>query len=237
MQPARERRLQARERVTRLEQGNVKGLAVEGDDSLVGVKDLRQPCQRRPLIRVVAQEELPHHELRALDSSDADQKRTGAGPACQAGGFGVQVDQSRRLRQFRSVEEQAQRAQVGHGNVADAESAVGPAEGECLTRQKEFAGEISLHLTFDVLLDAFGSSMGWQSFPSRLQPAQIFELAGQFLVARRRLRGFLELAKFLFQVHSVVTCQSSVVRCPWFLVLRSWSLLLAVPSPDGQDRE
>ena len=102
---AREGRLQPCQRVAGFEQRHVKRFAVVGYEPLAGSSALRQRLQDGFFLRIISQEELPDHELHAFHSANADQERTGARAAGQAGGFRVEKNQPRRLG--RAVPERA----------------------------------------------------------------------------------------------------------------------------------
>ena len=96
-------------------------------------------------------------------------------------------------------EKQIQRGQVGSGNVANAQLAVRPAEREGLPGQKVLAQIVVLKHTFYVLFNALGRSVRGElaSFGRLLHATQKLKRMFEFAVRVARLRGLLELAKFL----------------------------------------
>ncbi len=103
-----------------------------------------------------------------------------------------------------SLEEQIQRAQVGSGDVADAQFAVRPAKWKCLPGNKVFAQVILYQGAFHVFFDSLRSPLrGKRARLGRLLHAtQKFERLLEFAVRIARRRRLFELPKFLVEVHA-----------------------------------
>ena len=149
---------------------------------------------------------MPDHELRSFERADANQEGAGAGAARQARRFSVEVDQPLRRGQGGLGKKQIQGAQVGDGNIADAQLAVRPAEGECLPGDKVFAEIVFLEHPFHVFFDAFGGSLRGKRARLRrlLHAAQKIQRLLELAVRVARRRSLLELAKFLIEVHRLI---------------------------------
>ncbi len=75
-----------------VEERDVEGLPVVGDDAREAGEVFFEGLQQRPLLVIVAHEVLPHLEAVALEPARADQEGGGAGAAGETRGLGVQED-------------------------------------------------------------------------------------------------------------------------------------------------
>src|SRR5438876_5374158 len=211
-----ERRLHPRQRVARLEQRHVERLAVESDQAFGPAKHFGKRGENRLLLRIIAQEKLPHDELARFHGRHTDQEGYRARSASQAGGLGVEESEARGFGQARrgrqaqrcravpgGAEEDVERLEACSHDVADAQAPVGPPERQGLACHEEFAEIISLRSSFHVFFDPARGSFGRELLPALRTTRQVRELPVERLLARTLGRSAFYNAELFFEGHGV----------------------------------
>ena len=198
MQEPRKRGPHALERVTSFEQRQVKRLAVEGDDRLIGRERFSDRCEHRLLLRIIPKEELPDHKPRAFRGADSDQESASARPARQARRLRIEIDEFGRPRQRRLLQKQVERPEVCRREVADPQLPVGSPEGKGLPRPEKLAPVVRQDLSLHVGLNPARHALCRQRPRPLLQPPQVFKLALELAVAAAFACCLLQLTEFFF---------------------------------------
>ena len=153
MVQAPERERLARQPVAGLQQRNIVGLAVVGDEHVPPLQELGKRREHGGLFVVVAHEEEAHAKAAVLDGPHADKKRASAGTAGQPGGFGVEKSPARGVVRRNPAAGNTAEPLAGQcGQLRDLEAAVPLMAGIETFREKIAAPLVFHHLAVKHLL-------------------------------------------------------------------------------------